>query len=60
MPPGTVEPGDLVFFGTGPAHVTHVGIAVSATKMINAPDFGEQVRIDPLGRNLVGVTRPAA
>ncbi|SEF37118.1 Cell wall-associated hydrolase, NlpC family [Amycolatopsis pretoriensis] len=59
VPAGDVKPGDLVFFGTGPAHVTHVGLALSSAKMINAPDFGKPVRIDPLGRNLVGVTRPA-
>lgn len=54
-----IRPGDLVFFGTSGSAVTHVGIAISATAMINAPDFGQLVRIDPLGRNLVGVTRPA-
>jgi cell wall-associated NlpC family hydrolase len=59
LPPGaTAQPGDLVFFGTGPDHVTHVGIATSATTMIDAPDFGTTVRQDPIQRNLVGITRP--
>lgn len=60
LPPGaTAQPGDLVFFGTGPDHVTHVGIATSATAMIDAPDFGTTVRQDPIQRNLVGITRPS-
>lgn len=59
LPPGaTAQPGDLVFFGTGPDHVTHVGIATSATTMIDAPDFGTTVREDAIQRNLVGITRP--
>ncbi len=56
---GQLEPGDLVFFGTGATHVTHVGLAISATKMINAPDFGRPVAIDPIGTKIVGATRPA-
>jgi cell wall-associated NlpC family hydrolase len=53
--------GDLVFFGTGPRRVTHVGIAVSATEMVNAPQPGEVVKISPLHRkDLVGIGRPSA
>jgi cell wall-associated NlpC family hydrolase len=60
LPPGsTAQPGDLVFFGTSPTHVTHVGIATSSTTMIDAPDFGTTVRQDPIQRTLVGITRPA-
>jgi cell wall-associated NlpC family hydrolase len=56
-----ILPGDLVFFGTGPNAVTHVGIAVSSSHMINAPHRGAVVRIEPIWRsNLVGVTRLAA
>jgi cell wall-associated NlpC family hydrolase len=59
LPPGaTAQAGDLLFFGTGPEHVTHVGIATSATTMIDAPDFGTTVRQDRIQRNLVGITRP--
>jgi cell wall-associated NlpC family hydrolase len=53
------EAGDLVFFGSGPRSVTHVGIAISATDMINAPRRGEVVKIAPLRRaDLVGIGRP--
>jgi cell wall-associated NlpC family hydrolase len=52
------QPGDLVFFGTSPSAVTHVGIAISPTTMIDAPDVGEVVRLDPIGRGMIGATRP--
>lgn len=52
------QPGDLVFFGTGPHDVTHVGIAISATHMIDAPHKGAVVRVEPIWTNLVGMTRP--
>jgi cell wall-associated NlpC family hydrolase len=56
-----VVPGDLVFFGTGLNAVTHVGIAISITEMINAPHQGAVVRIEPLWRtNFLGATRPAS
>jgi cell wall-associated NlpC family hydrolase len=52
--------GDLVFFGTSPRAVSHMGIAISATEMIDAPHTGAVVRVEPISRsNLVGVTRPA-
>lgn len=55
-----ILPGDLVFFGTGPRAVTHVGIAISATDMIDAPHTGAVVRIETMWRQgFVGVTRPA-
>jgi cell wall-associated NlpC family hydrolase len=56
-----VAPGDLVFFGASPDSVTHVGIAISSTEMINAPYRGAVVRVDSIRRpNYLGVTRPAA
>jgi hypothetical protein len=56
-----VQPGDLVFFGSGPRSVTHVGIAISPTQMINAPQSGEVVKVAPLHRrDLVGIARPSA
>jgi cell wall-associated NlpC family hydrolase len=59
LPPGsTAQPGDLVFYGTSPNHVTHVGIATSPTTMIDAPDIGTTVRQDPIQHNLIGITRP--
>jgi cell wall-associated NlpC family hydrolase len=55
-----VAPGDLVFYGDSPASVTHVGIAISSTEMINAPHRGAVVRIDPIRRpKYLGATRPA-
>jgi cell wall-associated NlpC family hydrolase len=61
LPPGTpLVPGDLVFFGTSPAHVTHVGIVVSPGQMIDAPHNGATVRTEPFARpSYLGATRPA-
>jgi cell wall-associated NlpC family hydrolase len=61
LPDGAqIQPGDLVFFGSGPKSVTHVGIAISPTMMINAPQTGEVVKIAPLHRkDLVGIARPS-
>ena len=43
--------GDLVFFGAGPANVTHVGIYVGVedgeTMMVDAPETGADVRVEP-------------
>jgi cell wall-associated NlpC family hydrolase len=56
-----VIPGDLVFFGSGPNAVTHVGIAISATEMINDPHEGAVVRIERIWRsNFLGAARPAS
>lgn len=55
-----ISAGDLVFFGTSPRAVTHVGIAISATDMIDAPHTGAVVRIEPIWRqDFVGVTNPS-
>jgi cell wall-associated NlpC family hydrolase len=61
VPSGTtVEPGDLVFFGGGPADVEHVGLYVGAGLMIDAPHSGASVRFDDAHwPGLVGATRPA-
>jgi cell wall-associated NlpC family hydrolase len=54
-----VEPGDLVFFGTGPTGVDHVGLYAGAGEMIDAPHSGALVRFDDAHwPGLVGVTRP--
>jgi len=56
----TVEPGDLIFFGTGVSGVDHVGLYVGAGEMIDAPHTGALVRFDSAGwSGLVGATRPA-
>jgi peptidoglycan DL-endopeptidase CwlO len=45
IPRADLEPGDLVFFF---ADISHVGIYLGDGLMIDAPDFGETVRIDPV------------
>ncbi len=40
-----LEPGDLVFFF---ADISHVGIYIGNGMMIDAPDFGEVVRVEPV------------
>ena len=61
LPAGqSITAGDLVFFGTSSRAVTHVGIAISATDMIDAPHTGVVVRIEPIWRqDFVGATRPS-
>jgi cell wall-associated NlpC family hydrolase len=53
-------PGDLIFFGPGPAAVEHVGLYAGAGLMIDAPHTGADVREEPVPTLFVGVTRPAA
>jgi cell wall-associated NlpC family hydrolase len=55
-----LQPGDLVFFGTSTTTITHVGIAISPTDMVDAPDVGLSVRVDRISANRVGATRPAS
>lgn len=54
VPQGDLQPGDLVFFGH-PVH--HVGIYVGDGLMVNAPDFGEPVRVQPLDTDYEGARR---
>lgn len=60
LPAGTTpQPGDLIFYGDSATAITHVGIAVSAAQIVDAPDEGQLVRIDRLQQaKLVGITRP--
>jgi cell wall-associated NlpC family hydrolase len=59
-----LEPGDLIFFGSSPTAVEHVGIVVNpaANEMVDAPHTGAVVRLEPYSGwgDLVGVTRPAS
>jgi cell wall-associated NlpC family hydrolase len=69
VPPGIdLQPGDLVFFGTGTSDVQHVGIVVMPGIMVDAPHSGASVREEwfptALGASwgeerYVGATRPA-
>jgi hypothetical protein len=44
-----VQPGDLVFFaGTNGPDISHVGIYAGAGLMLNAPDVGQTVTLEPL------------
>lgn len=58
--PGDVRPGDLVFYGSSPASIHHVGIAIGGGWIIDAPRPGTKVRIDPMDTmtDLFAVARP--
>ena len=45
-PSDPIEPGDLVFFGGGPSDIAHVGIASVTASMVDAPETGEDVRVE--------------
>ena len=45
IPRDDLEPGDLVFFFPD---ISHVGIYIGDGLMVDAPDFGEVVRVDPV------------
>ncbi len=46
-PTSPLTPGDLVFFGSGPHGITHVGLYIGGGEMIDAPHTGAFVRIEP-------------
>jgi cell wall-associated NlpC family hydrolase len=58
LPPGApLDPGDLVFFGSGPNDVSHVGIYIGNGDMVDAPDTGSLVRVEPYDwSDFVGAT----
>ena len=61
LPAGApLQPGDLVFFGPDPAHVTHVGIALGHGRMVDAPHTGALVRVEPIAGfgHYLAATRP--
>jgi cell wall-associated NlpC family hydrolase len=50
-----LEPGDLVFFF---ADISHVGIYIGNGMMIDAPDFGQTVQVQPISLDpYVGAVR---
>jgi hypothetical protein len=66
-----LQPGDLVFFGTGPLGISHVGLYIGVegghTMMVDAPHTGAEVRVEAFpitpgarwGSDIfVGATRP--
>ncbi len=60
--PGEVRPGDLVFYGSAPSSIHHVGIYIGGGYIIDAPRPGTQVRIDPMDTmpDLFAVARPVS
>ena len=46
VPDPSNVPGDMVFFGAGPAAVEHVGLIIGGGLMIDAPHTGAFVRIE--------------
>jgi cell wall-associated NlpC family hydrolase len=48
-PGDTLEPGDLVFFGGGTGYITHIGIYIGNGDMVDAPNAGADVRVEPYG-----------
>ena len=52
--------GDLVFYGTSPTNVEHVGIYLGNGKMLDAPHTGAQVRIENVWSGVIGYGRPLA
>ena len=45
VPRADLEPGDLVFFFPD---ISHVGIYLGNGLMVDAPDFGETVHVEPV------------
>nr|WP_240973459.1 NlpC/P60 family protein [Nonomuraea sp. FMUSA5-5] len=63
IPRSQVRAGDLVFYETDASRPgpDHVGLAVSGTKMVNAPRTGTVVRLDAIDRpSYVTAVRPSA
>jgi len=57
VPLSDLQPGDLLFWGFG--GISHVGMYVGGGEIINAPETGELVRIEPIWNDgLVGAGRP--
>jgi cell wall-associated NlpC family hydrolase len=61
LPAGTpLQPGDLVFFGSDGAHVTHVGLIVGPDQMVDAPHTGAVVRVESYAwPDYLAASRPA-
>lgn len=56
-----LAPGDLVFFGTDLAHISHVGLVVSPGEMVDAPHSGAVVRTESYAwSDYLGATNPVS
>ena len=65
VPPGELEPGDLIFFSTTGPGATHVGMAIGGDEFVHAPSTSGVVRVERLsagywGKRIVGVKRVIA
>jgi cell wall-associated NlpC family hydrolase len=60
--PGDVRPGDLVFYGSSPASIHHVGLYVGGGWILDAPRPGTKIRFDPMDTmpDLYAVARPTS
>lgn len=59
VPMSDLQPGDLVFWDDGTSSVQHVGMYVGNGDVVDAPQTGEDVQIQPIWTNgLVGAGRP--
>jgi cell wall-associated NlpC family hydrolase len=59
VPMSDLQPGDLVFWNDGTDSVQHVGMYVGSGDVIDAPQTGQDVQIQPIWTNgLVGAGRP--
>ena len=54
----SLQPGDLLYFGSSASNIGHVSIFVSPGRMIEAEDSGSVVSINPIRSDLVGASRP--
>jgi cell wall-associated NlpC family hydrolase len=64
VPPGELEPGDLVFFDASAAGPQHEGIYIGGGHFVQAPHTGDVVKISSLddpayGLRYVGAVRPS-
>jgi cell wall-associated NlpC family hydrolase len=58
IPLSAIEPGDLLFWASG-GSIDHVAIYIGNGEVVNAPETGERVRIQPIWTDgLVGAGRP--
>jgi cell wall-associated NlpC family hydrolase len=62
LDPAAVQAGDLVFYASdlaNPATIHHVGLYIGAGNMINAPNAGAVIRVQPAFRgDYIGAVRP--
>jgi cell wall-associated NlpC family hydrolase len=54
----SLQPGDLLYFGSSTSDIGHVTMYVSPGRMIEAEDTGTVVSINPIRSGLVGASRP--